>query len=51
MPVGSVLVVDDNQLVRQALCELFTREGSSRYAERLKTARRQSKRRNCCTLT
>ena len=27
MPVRSVLVVDDNQLVRQALCELFTREG------------------------
>ncbi len=27
MPVRSVLVVDDNQLVRQALCELFTHEG------------------------
>jgi len=27
MPVRSVLVVDDNQLVREALCELFTREG------------------------
>lgn len=27
MPVRSVLVVDDNQLIRQALCELFTREG------------------------
>src|SRR5437867_10980967 len=27
MPVRSVLVVDDNQLVRHALCELFTREG------------------------
>ena len=27
MPGRSVLVVDDNQLIRQALCELFTREG------------------------
>src|SRR3979411_741294 len=27
MPVRSVLVVDDNPLVRQAVCELFTREG------------------------
>src|ERR1700691_1607035 len=27
MPVRSVLVVDDNPLVRQAGCELFTREG------------------------
>jgi DNA-binding NarL/FixJ family response regulator len=26
MPVRSVLVVDDNPLVRQAVCELFTRE-------------------------
>src|SRR5260370_38845128 len=29
MPVSSVLVVDDNSLVRQAVCELFTREGDS----------------------
>lgn len=27
MPVRSVLVVDDNPLVRQAVCQLFTREG------------------------
>ena len=27
MPVRSVLVVDDNPLVRRMLCELFTREG------------------------
>jgi DNA-binding NarL/FixJ family response regulator len=27
MPVRSVLVVDDNSLVRQVVCELFTREG------------------------
>ncbi len=27
MPVRSVLVVDDNPLVRQAVCELFSREG------------------------
>jgi DNA-binding NarL/FixJ family response regulator len=27
MPVRSVIVVDDNPLVRQAVCELFTREG------------------------
>src|SRR5437879_8537823 len=27
MPVRSVLVVDDNPLVRQAACELFTCEG------------------------
>ena len=27
LPVRSVLVVDDNLLVRRALCELFTREG------------------------
>jgi len=27
MPVRSVLVVDDNPLIRQAVCELFTREG------------------------
>jgi CheY-like chemotaxis protein len=27
MPVRSVLVVDDNSLVRRMLCELFTREG------------------------
>jgi DNA-binding NarL/FixJ family response regulator len=27
MPLRSVLVVDDNPLVRQAVCELFTREG------------------------
>ena len=27
MPVRSVLVVDDNPLVRRAVCELFTREG------------------------
>ena len=27
MPARSVLVVDDNQLVRQALCELFVGEG------------------------
>jgi two-component system chemotaxis response regulator CheB len=29
MPVRSVLVVDDNPLVRQAVCELFSREGDS----------------------
>ena len=27
MPIRSVLVVDDNPLVRRALCELNTREG------------------------
>ena len=27
MPVRSVLVVDDNPIVRRMLCELFTREG------------------------
>jgi|SRR5580658_3006755 DNA-binding NarL/FixJ family response regulator len=27
MPVRSVLVVDDNPIVRRAVCELFTREG------------------------
>ena len=27
MPARSVLIVDDNPLIRQALCELFTREG------------------------
>ena len=27
MPVRSVLVVDENPLIRHALCELFTREG------------------------
>jgi chemotaxis response regulator CheB len=27
MPVRSVLIVDDNALIRQALCEFFTREG------------------------
>ena len=27
MPIRSVLVVDDNPLVRRMLCELFTREG------------------------
>lgn len=27
MPRRSVLIVDDNRLIRQALCELFTREG------------------------
>jgi DNA-binding NarL/FixJ family response regulator len=27
MPAWSVLVVDDNPLVRQAVCELFTRNG------------------------
>ena len=27
MSVRSVLVVEDNPLVRQAVCELFTREG------------------------
>ncbi len=27
MPVRSVLVVDDNAVIRQAVCELFTREG------------------------
>ena len=27
MPGRSVLIVDDNQVVRQALCDLFTREG------------------------
>jgi DNA-binding NarL/FixJ family response regulator len=27
MPVRSVLVVNDNPLVRRVLCELFTREG------------------------
>jgi hypothetical protein len=27
MPAWSVLVVDDNPLVRQAVCELFTRDG------------------------
>ena len=27
MPARSVLVVDDNPAIRQALCELFTREG------------------------
>jgi DNA-binding NarL/FixJ family response regulator len=26
MPIRSVLVVDDNPLVRRALCEIFTRE-------------------------
>jgi len=27
VPVRSVLVVDDNAVIRQAVCELFTREG------------------------
>ena len=27
MPSRSVLIVDDNSVIRQALCELFTREG------------------------
>jgi chemotaxis response regulator CheB len=27
MPVRSVLVIDDNPLVRRMLCEPFTREG------------------------
>jgi CheY-like chemotaxis protein len=27
MPLRSVLVVDDNPIVRRRLCELFTREG------------------------
>ena len=27
MPVRSVLVVDDNPIIRRMLCELFTREG------------------------
>lgn len=27
MPLRSVLIVDDNAIIRQALCELFTREG------------------------
>jgi DNA-binding NarL/FixJ family response regulator len=27
MPVRSVLIVDDNVFIRQALCELFVREG------------------------
>ena len=27
MPVRSVLIVDDNALIRQALCEFFVREG------------------------
>ena len=27
MPRRSVLIVDDNPVIRQALCELFTREG------------------------
>jgi hypothetical protein len=51
MPVRSVLVVDDNPLVRQAVCELFTREGTLKYAERLKMGERQSKRLSCSALT
>jgi CheY-like chemotaxis protein len=27
MPVRSVLIVDDNAFIRQALCEFFVREG------------------------
>jgi PleD family two-component response regulator len=27
VPVRSVLIVDDNAMIRQALCELFVREG------------------------
>lgn len=27
MPVRSVLIVDDNAIIRQALCEFFVREG------------------------
>jgi DNA-binding NarL/FixJ family response regulator len=27
VPSRSVLIVDDNRVIRQALCELFTREG------------------------
>jgi hypothetical protein len=27
VPLRSVLVVDDNQVIRKIICELFTREG------------------------
>ena len=38
-----VLIADDNPIVRQALCGLFTRERDFKYAEKPKMDRRQSK--------
>ena len=51
MPVRSVLVVDDNPLVRRMLCELLTREGDFDVAEGLRMGGKQLKRLNSFALT
>jgi two-component system, NarL family, response regulator NreC len=39
VPIRSVLIVDDNPLIRQALCELFTREGDFQVCGEAKNGR------------
>jgi hypothetical protein len=51
VPVRSVLIVDDNSLIRQMLREFFLRERDLTYADRPKMAERLSKRLGCCTRT
>jgi DNA-binding NarL/FixJ family response regulator len=51
MPVRSVLVVDDNPLVRQAVCELFTREGDFEVCGEAENGREAIERLSCSALT
>ena len=46
----TVLIVDDNAFVRHALCDLFKREPTLRYAEQQRMEKRQLRRLGNCTL-
>jgi hypothetical protein len=46
----AVLIVDDNALIRQALCEMFKREPTLRYAEKRRTGERRLKKLSSCIL-
>src|SRR5947208_2905114 len=47
----AVLVVDDNALIRQALCELFKREADFEVCEKRRTGERRLKKLSSCILT
>jgi len=51
MPVRSVLVVDDNPLVRRMLCELLTREGDFDVCGEAENGREAIERLNSFALT
>ena len=51
MPARSVLMVDDNALVCQTVCELFTREEDFDVCGEAENGGKQSKWLNCFALT